>query len=252
MTIQKIKSGRITSVVADEWVGPDGTIFYNEAIGDLRLGDGVTPGGILLNTSIDLSSVSQSIIPSDNVIYDLGSVVNQWNSLYATTVYINNVALTINTATNTLVVGTSTIATQTYVQDAISDAVLNGVAGPTGPAGIDGDIGPTGPAGPTGPSGPNIIGGTANQVLVKQSATDGDYAWEDMIVQTQIYTKLLDDTTPNIMYLGESTPGTSISDPLWRIQEIIFDISGNVDSVQFAGTGTFDQIWDNRLSLSYS
>jgi hypothetical protein len=48
MTIQKIKAGRVTQVEADEWVGPHGTLFYNEDLGDLRVGDGVTPGGILL------------------------------------------------------------------------------------------------------------------------------------------------------------------------------------------------------------
>jgi hypothetical protein len=50
MTIQKIKSGRITTIEADEYVGVIGTIFYNEEIGDLRLSDGITIGGIPINT----------------------------------------------------------------------------------------------------------------------------------------------------------------------------------------------------------
>jgi hypothetical protein len=48
MTIQKIRSGRINTVVAEEYVGEHGTIFYNENIGDLRLSDGTTIGGIPL------------------------------------------------------------------------------------------------------------------------------------------------------------------------------------------------------------
>lgn len=48
MTIQKIKSGRVPSLAADDFVGEIGQIFYNEDIGDLRLSDGTTPGGILL------------------------------------------------------------------------------------------------------------------------------------------------------------------------------------------------------------
>lgn len=48
MTVRKIESGRIITVQAVDWVGPIGTIFYEETTGDLRLGDGVTPGGILL------------------------------------------------------------------------------------------------------------------------------------------------------------------------------------------------------------
>lgn len=48
MTVQKIKSGRIATVTADEYVGSAGTIFFEESVGDLRLGDGATPGGTLL------------------------------------------------------------------------------------------------------------------------------------------------------------------------------------------------------------
>jgi hypothetical protein len=50
MTVQKIKSGRINTVNADEYVASEGTIFYNEHLGDLRLGDGLTPGGIPIVT----------------------------------------------------------------------------------------------------------------------------------------------------------------------------------------------------------
>ena len=46
MTIHKIKSGRIPTIVADEYIGERGTIFYNELIGDLRRSDGKTVGGI--------------------------------------------------------------------------------------------------------------------------------------------------------------------------------------------------------------
>lgn len=59
MTIQKIKSGRVITVDAEEFVGDRGVIFYNESIGDLRLGDGVTPGGQLLN----LGGTSTYVLP---------------------------------------------------------------------------------------------------------------------------------------------------------------------------------------------
>lgn len=60
MTIQKIKSGRVITVVAEEFVGDKGVIFYNEGIGDLRLGDGVTPGGQLLS----LGGTSTYVLPT--------------------------------------------------------------------------------------------------------------------------------------------------------------------------------------------
>lgn len=48
MPIQKIKSGRVITVTSDNFVGEHGTIFYDEILGDLRLGDGSTPGGRIL------------------------------------------------------------------------------------------------------------------------------------------------------------------------------------------------------------
>ena len=49
MPIQKIKSGRVITVTSQNFVGEHGMIFYDEELGDLRLGDGYTPGGRLLN-----------------------------------------------------------------------------------------------------------------------------------------------------------------------------------------------------------
>lgn len=46
MPVQKIKSGRIITVEAETYVGDRGTIFYDEFTPQLRLSDGVTPGGL--------------------------------------------------------------------------------------------------------------------------------------------------------------------------------------------------------------
>ena len=48
MPIQKIKSGRIITVQSNTFVGEKGQLFYDEDLGDLRLSDGVTPGGRIL------------------------------------------------------------------------------------------------------------------------------------------------------------------------------------------------------------
>jgi len=37
MTVQKIKSGRINTIVANDYVGDMGIIFYNQEIGDLAV-----------------------------------------------------------------------------------------------------------------------------------------------------------------------------------------------------------------------
>lgn len=46
MPVQKIKSGRIITVEAPTYVGEKGIIFYDEDTPQLRLSDGITPGGI--------------------------------------------------------------------------------------------------------------------------------------------------------------------------------------------------------------
>jgi hypothetical protein len=96
-----------------------------------------------------------------------------------------------------------------------------------------------------------LEGGTVNQVLVKKSGDDYDYQWENVIIDP-VYTKIIDDTIAGVMYLGEAAPGTATNAPAWRIKKIIFDVSGNVDEVRFAAGGLFSQIWDARISLTYS
>ena len=48
MPIYKIQAGRVITVNSYDWIGPEGIIWYDETLGDLRIGDGVTPGGRLL------------------------------------------------------------------------------------------------------------------------------------------------------------------------------------------------------------
>jgi len=99
----------------------------------------------------------------------------------------------------------------------------------------------------------NLEGGTTNQVLVKQSGTDNDYVWEDLITYEPVYTKLIDDASvAGTTYLGEALPDSLEANAVWRIKEIIFDASGNVDSVRYAGSGEFTQLWTARLGLTYT
>jgi len=56
-------------------------------------------------------------------------------------------------------------------------------------------------------------------------------------------------TVGDIDYVGEAAIGTLTSAAAWRIKKI--DSTTGI-IIQWAGTGVFDQIWDNRASLSYS
>ncbi len=56
-------------------------------------------------------------------------------------------------------------------------------------------------------------------------------------------------TVGSVDYVGEAAIGSATSAASWRIKKVD-STSGIV--IQWAGTGVFDQIWDNRASLSYS
>lgn len=61
----------------------------------------------------------------------------------------------------------------------------------------------------------------------------------------------------NPIYIGKAQPGTATSDPLWQICKLTFDVNNNVTAIQYAigaasAYGSFDYIWDNRASLTYS
>jgi len=62
---------------------------------------------------------------------------------------------------------------------------------------------------------------------------------------------LIDEPDSNTAYYGFAEPGSSTSDPVWRIMKK--SVSGTVTSYLWAdGNTKFDNIWDNRTSLSYS
>ena len=53
----------------------------------------------------------------------------------------------------------------------------------------------------------------------------------------------------DVDYVGEASIGTATSAASWRVKKV--DSTTGI-IIQWAGTGVFDQIWDNRASLSYS
>jgi hypothetical protein len=63
---------------------------------------------------------------------------------------------------------------------------------------------------------------------------------------------LLDDTEAGgISYVGEALPGAATSAASWRVKRLTE--TGPDVAVQWAdGNGNFDNVWDDRASLSYS
>ena len=78
----------------------------------------------------------------------------------------------------------------------------------------------------------------------------GSGVWERAGVATPVYDKRLDDTTTlNMIYIGEAVPGTATSAATWRIKRL--DVTVGL-IIQWADSGDFTQVWDNRASLTYN
>ena len=58
------------------------------------------------------------------------------------------------------------------------------------------------------------------------------------------------DTVGEVIYVGKALPGTSLSSPNWSIQRVT--TVGEDLSVEWADSGSFSQVWNNRFSLSYT
>lgn len=63
--------------------------------------------------------------------------------------------------------------------------------------------------------------------------------------------QIIDEVSASLTYVCEALPGTLSSAASWRIKRI--SVSGTVTTVSWAdGNSSFDNIADNRASLSYS
>jgi hypothetical protein len=83
MSIKKIWGSRVNSVGGSTYVAEAGLIFYDEVDGELRLGDGVTPGGVAISVRADLI-VAQRLTPAldNNNAYGLGDETHRWWDLH--------------------------------------------------------------------------------------------------------------------------------------------------------------------------
>ena len=70
----------------------------------------------------------------------------------------------------------------------------------------------------------------------------GDLTMADLVT--------LVDEEGSTTYIGKAAPGTLSSSPNWKIQRIV-DTNGDLE-IKWADSAAFSQVWDNRLTLSYS
>lgn len=66
---------------------------------------------------------------------------------------------------------------------------------------------------------------------------------------TSFALRLDDTTTANVTYVGKAASGSSESDAVWQIQRI--DESSGMEITWADGDQLFDNVWNNRASLTY-
>lgn len=61
----------------------------------------------------------------------------------------------------------------------------------------------------------------------------------------------LDQVSSTVKYLGTAAVGQATSDPAWSIKKLT--TTGTVLEIEWAdGNDKYDNVWDDRASLSYS
>lgn len=74
---------------------------------------------------------------------------------------------------------------------------------------------------------------------------------DKITTQTKALALKVDAISDSLMYIGEADPGVASSAASWRIKKMT--IVGTVTAIAWAdGNGNFDNIWDNRASLTYA
>ena len=157
-----------------------------------------------------------------------------------------------------------------YAQGLISDTPPRGPKGDTGATGATGVRGGFGANGTNGADGTSVFtgngapgAGLGGDGDVYIDADNGDVyekitgSWSlqgtpgSMALTTR--TDTIDpDVTPTVTYRGDALPGVLTSAASWRVQRMTLQSDRDIDIVFADGNDNFDNIWDNRLSLSYS
>ena len=60
----------------------------------------------------------------------------------------------------------------------------------------------------------------------------------------------VDVASSTITYLGKALPETQTNQALWQVVRLTIDPSGSLIK-EYAGGSSYNQVWDNRASLTY-
>lgn len=89
---------------------------------------------------------------------------------------------------------------------------------------------------------------TYGTLVVQQVAYDGSALLRNTSEQTA--TRIDDTTTANTTYIGKAPIGSATSSAVWQISKL--DTSSGLIKTWADGDASFNNVWDDRVSLSYS
>jgi len=77
---------------------------------------------------------------------------------------------------------------------------------------------------------------------------------QHIITDSDRYTLAMDYSSATVLlYAGNADPGTLKSAARWQIKKMTYDGNGDLTDLQWAdGNTKFDNVWNDRASLSYS
>lgn len=148
--------------------------------------------------------------------------------------------------------GTSVAERIVVTKDPIVQIVTKGIQGPAGPAGIGSEWhqGIGAPASGLGDDNDFYLDTESNDIYEKTSSV---WALVGNLSEKQMLASQVDFTNnETIIYRGEALPGTALSAGSWRIRRLTISPDNDVSTQWADGNDQFDNIWDDRLTLSYS
>jgi hypothetical protein len=198
------------------------------------------------NLSFDTTSIDTSIATISGDVQTLQTQFNNLDLTYATDASVALVSSGLQTQIDNL---DFTYATDVILQS-ISGAIQDQIDNLDQNYATDTSVG-------------SISSNLQNQIDIINTSVDGitggiaqvdefiDQKLDDYILKA--LEKQIDDHSSDstITYVGEADPGSATSSSVWRIKRIV-ETSSNI-SIEWAdGNGNFDNVYDDRESLSYT
>lgn len=84
-----------------------------------------------------------------------------------------------------------------------------------------------------------------------QELPTGDSVVGTTSEEDTMYAKQIDFVGETVIYKGEAVPGSLTSASVWRVRKLTLT-GDDVAETWADGNANFDNVWDNRISLTYS